>query len=94
MAEAAALPLVAITAYDYPVARLLDEAGVDLILVGDSLGMVVLVGEAHAQVTKPHLIGKSKDIKNYNDLICEASLGYVSGVGLRNGLRIFFVTFY
>lgn len=34
--------LAVLTAYDYPMARLLDEAGVDLILVGDSLGMVVL----------------------------------------------------
>ncbi|MGE5174878.1 MAG: 3-methyl-2-oxobutanoate hydroxymethyltransferase [Hyphomicrobiales bacterium] len=34
--------VVSVTAYDYPTARLADEAGVDLILVGDSLGMVVL----------------------------------------------------
>jgi 3-methyl-2-oxobutanoate hydroxymethyltransferase len=32
----------ALTAYDYPTARLLDEAGVPVILVGDSVGMVVL----------------------------------------------------
>jgi len=34
--------LVCLTAYDYPTARLVDEAGVDVILVGDSLGNVVL----------------------------------------------------
>jgi 3-methyl-2-oxobutanoate hydroxymethyltransferase len=34
--------IAALTAYDYPTARLLDESGVDLLLVGDSLGMVVL----------------------------------------------------
>lgn len=35
-------PIAALTAYDYPMARLLDECGVSLLLVGDSLGMVVL----------------------------------------------------
>src|ERR1051325_8376708 len=34
--------IAALTAYDFPTAKLLDEAGVPLILVGDSLGMVVL----------------------------------------------------
>jgi 3-methyl-2-oxobutanoate hydroxymethyltransferase len=34
--------IVCLTAYDYPTARLLDGAGVDVVLVGDSLGMVVL----------------------------------------------------
>ncbi|MDR2462318.1 MAG: 3-methyl-2-oxobutanoate hydroxymethyltransferase [Verrucomicrobiales bacterium] len=35
-------PIFALTAYDYPTARLLDEAGVDILHVGDSLGMTVL----------------------------------------------------
>ena len=34
-------PIVAITAYDFPFSRIIDEAGVDFVLVGDSLGMVV-----------------------------------------------------
>ena len=35
-------PIAALTAYDFPMAKLLDDAGVPLLLVGDSLGMVVL----------------------------------------------------
>jgi 3-methyl-2-oxobutanoate hydroxymethyltransferase len=43
--------VAALTAYDYPTARLLDEAGLDLLLVGDSLGMVVLGHPDTTQVT-------------------------------------------
>src|SRR6478609_2339091 len=45
------VPLVMVTAYDAPGARIADEAGVDLILVGDSLAMVVLGYDDTLQVT-------------------------------------------
>ncbi|MDQ6909265.1 MAG: 3-methyl-2-oxobutanoate hydroxymethyltransferase [Actinomycetota bacterium] len=44
-------PLVMVTAYDHPGARIADEAGVDIILVGDSLAMVVLGYDDTLQVT-------------------------------------------
>jgi len=44
-------PLVMVTAYDAPGARMADEAGVDVILVGDSLAMVVLGYDDTLQVT-------------------------------------------
>ena len=43
--------IVMVTAYDYPSARIVDEAGVDAILVGDSVGMVVHGLESTLQVT-------------------------------------------
>ena len=45
-----------VTAYDYPTGRLLDEAGVDIVLVGDSLGMVVLGFPDTTHVTLDHML--------------------------------------
>ncbi len=52
--------LAMLTAYDYPMAKLVDEAGVDLVLVGDSLGMVVLGYETTAQVTMEEMLHHAK----------------------------------
>ena len=49
-------PIVAVTAYDYPTARVADAAGVDLILVGDSLAMVVLGYENTLPVTMDEML--------------------------------------
>ena len=49
-----------LTAYDFPIAKLVDESGVDLVLVGDSLGMVVLGYETTAPVTMDEMIHHAK----------------------------------
>lgn len=48
--------IAALTAYDYPMARLLDDAGIDVLLVGDSLGMVVLGFPDTTHVTLSHMV--------------------------------------
>lgn len=59
-AKAQGRKLVVVTAYDYPSAQLLDEAGVDILLVGDSLGMVVQ-GHPHSlTVTLDEMIYHTK----------------------------------
>lgn len=54
--------IVALTAYDFPTARILDEAEIDLILVGDSLGMVVLGYENTIPVTMDEMIHHTKPV--------------------------------
>jgi 3-methyl-2-oxobutanoate hydroxymethyltransferase len=54
--------IVCLTAYDFPTAKILDEAGVDLLLVGDSLGMVVLGYENTVPVTMDEMIHHTKAV--------------------------------
>lgn len=49
-------PITMLTAYDFPTARMLDQAGVDCLLVGDSLGMVVQGHETTLSVTMDQMI--------------------------------------
>lgn len=56
-------PIVMLTAYDYPQAKLAEQAGVDMILVGDSLGMVVLGLDSTVGVTVRDMIHHTKAVK-------------------------------
>jgi 3-methyl-2-oxobutanoate hydroxymethyltransferase len=56
-------PVSALTAYDYATARLVDEAGVDLILVGDSLAMVVMGYETTLPVTVDEMLHHTRAVR-------------------------------
>ena len=56
-------PICAITAYDFATARLVDEAGVDLVLVGDSLAMVVLGHENTMAVTVDEMLHHTRAVR-------------------------------
>ncbi len=56
--------ITAMTAYDYPFATMFDEAGIDVILVGDSLGMVIQGGSSTLHVTMEEMLYHTKIVAN------------------------------
>ena len=56
-------PIVALTAYDYATSRVVDEAGVDLILVGDSLAMVVMGYDNTLPVTMEEMLLHTRAVR-------------------------------
>jgi 3-methyl-2-oxobutanoate hydroxymethyltransferase len=58
-----ATKITCLAAYDYPTARLLDEAGVEVLLVGDSLGMVMLGHETTLPVTVEEMLHHTRAVR-------------------------------
>lgn len=56
------IPIAELTAYDYPWAKMMDAAGIDIVLVGDSLGMVVLGHPDTVSVTMEEMIHHTKAV--------------------------------
>ena len=81
--------ITCLTAYDYPSARLIDEAGIDMILVGDSLGMVMLGYENTLPVTVPEMLHHVRAVRRgVKHAFLIADMPYASfHVGVRDTLR-------
>lgn len=77
-----------LTAYDYPFAKILDEAGVDIILVGDSLGNVVLGYKDTRPVTMEDMIHHTKAAaRGVKRALLVADIPYRS-VSIKNAKRL------
>ncbi len=81
--------ITCLTAYDYPSARLIDEAGIDIILVGDSLGMVMLGYENTLPVTVQEMLHHVRAVRRaVKRSFLVADMPYASfHVGIRDSLR-------
>src|SRR5262244_1122414 len=86
-------PVTCLTAYDYASARLVDEAGIDLILVGDSLAMVVLGYENTLPVTVDEMLHHTRAVRRgVRSAMVIADMPYASyhlssKEGVRNAMR-------
>jgi 3-methyl-2-oxobutanoate hydroxymethyltransferase len=85
--------ITCLTAYDYPTARLMDEAGVDVVLVGDSVGMVMLGYESTLPLTLEESLHHTKAVRRgVQRALLVADMPYGSYHGeisesLRNAMR-------
>ena len=85
--------ITCLTAYDYPTARLIDEAGVDIVLVGDSVGMVMLGYDSTLPLTLDEALHHSKAVRRgVQRALVVADMPYGSYHGeihesLRNAMR-------
>ncbi len=82
-------PIAMLTAYDYPWAKMFDEAGVDMILVGDSLGNVVLGYDSTLPVTMEDMIHHAKAVRRgVNDAMVVVDMPFMSyQVSMEDALR-------
>jgi len=86
-------PISALTAYDYPTSRLADEAGIDMVLVGDSLAMVVLGHENTLAVTVDEMLHHTRAVRRALRrafLVADMPFGSYHGTvaeGLANAVR-------
>ncbi|HXM99379.1 MAG TPA: 3-methyl-2-oxobutanoate hydroxymethyltransferase [Candidatus Dormibacteraeota bacterium] len=86
--------ITCLTAYDYPTARLVDEAGIDVILVGDSVGMVVLGYETTLPVTMEEILHHTRAVRRgVKHALLVADMPYGSyhddvNVAVRNAIRL------
>lgn len=81
-------PIACLTAYDAGFARLLDEAGVDVILVGDSLGMVIQGHDTTVPVTLEHMIYHSAmAARGCSRALLMADMPFMSYTGPEQALR-------
>jgi 3-methyl-2-oxobutanoate hydroxymethyltransferase len=81
--------ITCLTAYDYPSARLVDEAGIDMVLVGDSLGMVMLGYENTLRVTVHEMLHHTRAVRRgVKHAFLIADMPYASyHLGIRDTLR-------
>ena len=87
-------PITMLTAYDYPTAKLADQAGIPILLVGDSLGMVVLGYDSTVPVTVDDMIHHGKAVvrgAGHAHVVVDMPFGSYQGGwqdALRNATRI------